>query len=326
MINRTKVPVALAFLLTATSFTFNHPALCAGGWSHFVEQQLDVNDPNSHGVGGVLSASQKHDLTSLDDDMNVLEDQLSQAINASQLTKEQAADLRNQIGKIEFRETDIVTKGTLNYGDAEGILLDEQRAKATLKAALAGQTQPVSTDFYDSKDAFDFRDHLIRKLYYYRLNGALSAEEYDELRSHVEHAGQRLDREGKGGAHDAKLLKRMRELETKVNTLVNGCRTGPPPVEKVKLDNATLGAPAGAPSTSTANPPLNEAASPAINPAADSVAKPGVDPATMPVSDPNAELPSTPLNTLPPNTPHPHVSGPLSAPQQPENLNLNQAQ
>jgi hypothetical protein len=334
MVFRTKLPVALGFLLTATSFTFAVPAFCAGGWAHFVEQQLDVNDPNSHGVGGLLSESQKHDLTTLEDEMNDLEDQVSQAINSNQLTKEQAADLRSQIGKIEFRETDIVTKGSLSYGDAEGILSDEQRVKASLKADLSGQTKPVASDYFDSKDAFEFRDHLVRKLYYYRLNGSLSAGEYDELRSHVEHAGQKLDRAGSGGAHDSKLLKRMRELETQINSIVEGGRTGPPPVEKVKLDKATAGALyAGTAASSATNLPLNQAGSPSdsasmspeVNAAINSVSTPVVNPMTTPVSDPVKELPSTPLNTLPANAPRPHVSGPLSAPEMPQNLNLNQA-
>jgi hypothetical protein len=333
MVFRTKLPFVSVFLLTSISFTFpGVPALSAGGWSHFVEQQLDVNDPNSRGVGGMLSESQKRELTTLEDVMNTLEDQVSQAINANQLTKEQAADLRSQIGKIEFRETDIVTKGSLSYGDAEGLLTDEQHVKATLKADLAGHSKPVATDYYNSKDPYEFRDHLIRKLYYYRLHGALSAGEYDELRSHVEHAGQKLDREGKNGAHDSKLLKHMRELETQINAMVAGASTGPPPVEKVKLDKVTAEIlDAGNAASSGANLPLNQAsspgdsssASPEVNAAINSVTNSVVDPMTTPVSDPAKELPNTLLNTLPANAPRPSVSGPLSVPDMPQNLNLN---
>ncbi|MFX6945445.1 hypothetical protein ABTH53_20530, partial [Acinetobacter baumannii] len=82
--------------------------------------------------------------------------------NQGQLTEAQASDLRTQLGKIGSRETDILTRGNLAYEDAEGILVDEQRVKATLKAALEGRAKPVSTDYYDSKDAFEFRDHLMR--------------------------------------------------------------------------------------------------------------------------------------------------------------------
>jgi hypothetical protein len=336
MVFRTKLPFVFGFLLTATSFALVRvPALAAGGWSHFVEQQLDVNDPNSRGVGGLLSESQKHDLTTLEDEMNALEDQVSQAINANQLTEEQATDLRSQIGKIEFRQTDIVTKGSLSYGDAEGILTDEQQVKATFKADLAGQSKPVPSDYFDSKDANEFRDHLIRKLYIYRLHGFLSAGEYDELRSHVEHAGQKLDREGKNGVHDSKILKRMRDLEAQINAMVDGGRTGPPPVEKVKLDKVTAGAlNTGSADSSASNLPLNQAASPTdsstaspeVNAAVNSATTPIVDPMTTPVTDPAKELPNNPLNTLPANSPRPHVSGPLGAPEMPQNLNLNQAQ
>lgn len=352
MVFRTQSLVVLATLLAASSLTLGYPALSeGGGWSHFLEQQLDMNDPNSHGVGGLLSETQKKQLSDLDADLSSLEDQVAQAINANQLTPAQAADLRDQIGKIEFRQTDILTKGTLDYQDAEGLLVDEQRIKATLKAALAGQSKVSSADYYDSKDAFAFRDHLVRKLYFYRLNGALSAEEYDELRSHVEHAGQKLEKEGQSGAHDAKLLKRMRELEGQINTLIGGANTSPQPVEKVNVDNATFGNPASSQNSAGTNTPLNQAvgatsdtqtgfgnssitnpaANPAANPATNAmtdsavnqVTKTRVDLLTMPVTDPTRELPNTPLNTLPANTPHPNVSGPLSAPDLPNNLNLN---
>ncbi|MFX4516550.1 hypothetical protein ABTA91_18850, partial [Acinetobacter baumannii] len=87
----------------------------------------------------MLSPSQQQQLTSLDDDVSALEDQVSQAINQGQLTEAQASDLRTQLGKIGSRETDILTRGNLAYEDAEGILVDEQRVKATLKAALEGR-------------------------------------------------------------------------------------------------------------------------------------------------------------------------------------------
>lgn len=217
-----RVSVFVWVWLASTVSTFNLSAGATGGWTHFVQQEVDVNNPNSHGVASLLSASQQQQLVALDEDVSALEDEVSQAINQGHLTPEQASDLRSQLGKIESKQTDILTRGVLSYEDAEGLLVDEQRAKATLKAAEAGRSKPTSSDFYDSKDAFEFRDHLLRKLYYNRINNSLSANEYDELRSHVEHVGQRLDKAGPSGAHDRKLLARMRELESDINKIVNG--------------------------------------------------------------------------------------------------------
>lgn len=219
-------PGSLLFVLVVA---FSQAALASGGWTHFVQQQIDVNNPNSHGVAAQLSPSQQQQLTTMDDDVSALEDQVSLAINQNQLTESQASDLRNQLGKIESRQTDILTRGVLSYEDAEGLLFDEQKVKATLKAALSGRAKPASSDYYDSKDAFEFRDHLLRKLYYYRTTNALSANEYDELRSHVEHVGQRLDKQGTSAAHDKKLLARMRQLESDINTLVNPGGAGAAP-------------------------------------------------------------------------------------------------
>ena len=241
---RKQLPV-LTGLVILTFLNPNLLACATGGWTHFVQQEIDVNNPNSHGVGSLLSTSQQQQLTTLDDDVSALEDQVSQAINSGQVNEAQASDLRTQLGKIESRQTDILTSAVLSYDDAEGLLLAEQKVKATLKAAMEGRSKPVASDYFDSKDAYAFRDHLLRKLYYYRTTNALSANEYDELRSHVEHVGQRLEKEGSGGAHDSKLLKRMHELEQDINRVVNGGADEPPPAptegKKKKQKKATAG-------------------------------------------------------------------------------------
>ncbi len=217
---------------------FGERAIATAGWTHFVLQQCNPSDPNAHGLGDLLSPSQKEQLTNLDDAVSQVEDQLAQAIGTGQIAQANVTEIRQLLGTIQQKQTDILTKGQLDYEAAEGLLLDLQRLKANLKAGMEGRAKPVESDYFNAKDAFEYRDHLLRKLYYYRMNNTLSVGEYDELRSHVEHVGQRLDRQGASGT-DTKLLKRMHEIESDINRTIHGGAYDPPPdtTKKNKKNN-----------------------------------------------------------------------------------------
>jgi hypothetical protein len=212
----------IALLFTAGFLTISQPSLATAGWDAFVQQQLDVNSAGWQRVGSLLSPTQQKQLTDLDSDVLKLDDQVSQAGNAGQLNQKQMADLRAQLGKIQSKQTDFVSAGVMRFPDAETLLLDLNTLKANLKAESAGQTKPTENDYFDAKDAFAFRDHLLRKLFYYRSNGTLSSGEYDELKSHVDHLGDQLDANGAKEAHNAKLLARCRDLEKKINKVISG--------------------------------------------------------------------------------------------------------
>lgn len=228
-------------VLVVSGSLYNGTAMATAGWTHFVQQQCDPSNPNAHGgLSGMLSASQQQQLASLDDAVSSVEDQLSQSISASQVTAEKVTEIRQLLGTIQQKQTDVLTKGQLDYETAEGLLLDLQRLKANLNAAKEGRAKPTESDFFNSKDAFEYRDHLLRKLYANRMNNTLSVGEYDELRSHVEHVGQRLDRQGASGS-DPKLLKRMREIEGDINRVIHGGEDSPPPDKKNKKKKAVPG-------------------------------------------------------------------------------------
>jgi hypothetical protein len=216
-------PITTLALLLAPGFLYmNQPAAATAGWDAFVQQQMDVKSDGWKRVGSLLSATQLQQLTALDSDVIKLDDQVSQAVNAGQLNQTQTADLRSQLGKIQSKQTDLVSSGIMRFPDAEALLLDLNTLKANLKAGIAGQAKPTESDFFNSQDAFEFRDHLLRKLFYYRNSGTLSSGEYDELKSHVDHLGEQLDTNGAKDAHNAKVLARCRDLEKRINKVIHG--------------------------------------------------------------------------------------------------------
>jgi hypothetical protein len=215
----------MALLITAGLISLGSPALATAGWDAFVQQQLDVNSDGWKRVGNLLSPTQQKQLTDFDSDLIKVDNDVSQAVNAGQLNEKQTADLRAQLGKIQSKQTDLVSSGVMRFPDAEALLLDLNTLKATLKADAGGQTKPTESDYFNAQDAFSFRDHLLRKLFYNRNNGTLSSGEYDELKSHVDHLGEQLDTNGAKDAHNAKVLARCRDLEKKINKVIQGSGT-----------------------------------------------------------------------------------------------------
>src|SRR5271156_3638185 len=113
---------ALLIWVAATAFLYER-AMATAGWSHFVQQQCNPNDPTAHGLGDLLSASQQQQLAALDDAVSQVEDQLSQAIGAGQIAQDKVTEIRQLLGTIQQKQTDILTRGQLDYEAAEGLLL-----------------------------------------------------------------------------------------------------------------------------------------------------------------------------------------------------------
>ncbi len=211
-----------AILALTTALALSQTALATAGWDAFIQQQMDVKSDGWQRVGSLLSPTQSKQLTNFDNDLIQLDNAVSQATNSGQLTAAQASEFRVLLGKLQYKQTSLVSAGVMRFPDAEGLLLDLNTLQAKLKAALAGEKKVSESDYFDSKDVYAFRDHLLRKLFYWRTNGSLSTEEYDELKSHVDHLSEKLSSGSAKDAHNSKLLARCRDLEVKMNKVIHG--------------------------------------------------------------------------------------------------------
>jgi hypothetical protein len=193
-----------------------------GAWQAFVKQWLDMSKPGY--LGNLLSDSQQKDIMALDAERQQLDNRLANATAHGALAQPLQEQLRTESVSIAALESTLIKSDALTYEQATDILFRLNMLKASLDAASHGRAKPLLSDYFNDKDPISYRDHLLRKLYYFRLNGLLSDGEYDELRAHVNHASERLATVGQQLDRDA-ILDRFKQLDADISKMADDSPT-----------------------------------------------------------------------------------------------------
>lgn len=192
-----------------------------GAWQAFVKQWLDMKKPGY--LGNLLSSSQQTDIVNLDSELKQLDARLSDATARGALAVPLQEQLKKESSSISALESKLIESDALSYEQATDILFRLNMLKASLDAASHGRTTPALSDYFNDKDPNSYRDHLLRKLYYFRLNGRLSDGEYDEFRADVNHVSEHLNAIGQ--QPDAGVLDRFKKLDADISTMADDSPT-----------------------------------------------------------------------------------------------------
>ncbi|MDR3612912.1 MAG: hypothetical protein P4L53_05045 [Candidatus Obscuribacterales bacterium] len=189
-----------------------------GAWQVFVKQWLDMNKPGY--LGNLLSSSQQTDIIALDTERKQLDDRLADATASGALAQPLQDQLRAESTSIAALESSLIKSDALSYEEATDILFRLNMLKASLDAASHGRTKPLLSDYFNDKDPISYRDHLLRKLFYFRLNGRLSDGEYDELRASVNHVSEHLATVGQQ-VDSVAILESFKKIDAKISTMAD---------------------------------------------------------------------------------------------------------
>ena len=197
-------------------------APAGGAWAIFVKQWLDISKPGY--LGNLLSSSQQTDIVAVDAERKQLGDRLVDAIARGALSQPLQEQLRTESTSLAALESSLIKGDALSYEQATDILFRLNMLKASVDAASHGRTKPIVSDYFNDKDPISYRDHLLRKLNYFRLNGRLSDGEYDELRAHVNHVSEHLTTVGQQLDSGA-ILERFKKIDADISTMADDSPT-----------------------------------------------------------------------------------------------------
>ena len=207
-----------------TSVFISAPSVVAGSapvegaWRAFVSQWFDIKKPGY--LGNLLSTSQQSDIANLDAERTKLDDRLSDATARGVMAQPLQEQLRKESTSISALESNLIKNDALSYEEATDILFRLNMLKASLDAASHGRTKPLLSDYFNDKDPVSYRDHLLRKLYYFRLNGHLSDSEYDEFRADVNRVSESLTKVGQQ-ADGAGILADFKKIDASISTMAD---------------------------------------------------------------------------------------------------------